>query len=135
MTAPPAELSVQALVIVGGVAGGVFSVVNGAISLAKQAIATRKNGNGGRTADVRLIHDDIKTIDADIKECSGEIHNLTRAADSFTRSHELLKELLTELTRSNREFHQQFSIFLVKFGSHLEDFKCLRLTDDRGGDE
>jgi uncharacterized coiled-coil DUF342 family protein len=85
----------------------------------------RRNGNGH--SDAKIIHEDIRAIDADLKECAAKMNDLTRAADGFKRSHETLKELAVEQAIHNRAFEQEFSVFMTKFGAHLDDFKCLGL--------
>ena len=133
MPAPPPELSVQALIIVGGVAGGAFAVLNGVIKLLRDLIPHRKNGNGHR--DFAMLHEDIREIDADIKSCSSTMTELHRAADGFSNSHVMLKELLTEIVVGNRAYHQQFSIFLEQFSSHMRDFRCLGLAQSDTEDD
>jgi len=122
---PEPQLSIQALVVLGGVAGGVITIGNAAIKLAEKVIDSKRNGNGKNG----IIHEDVKMIHSDLKAVGTQMNDLTRAADGFKRSHETLKELAIEHVTSNRKFHAQFAIYLERFATHMQDMKCLRKED------
>ena len=133
---PDPNMPIQAIVVLGGVIGGVCGVVLVALRVIEKLIDKRSNGNGAtRHRDFAILHEDIRAIDSDIKVCSSKMTELHHAADGFSASHVMLKELLTEMVVSNREYHTEFSIFLVQFTNHMRDFRCLRFTDDKGDEQ
>ena len=60
MTPPDGQLSVQTILMVGGVMGGAFATVNAALRLAERALSKRLNGNGSIRGDAKMIHEDIR---------------------------------------------------------------------------
>ena len=134
MTDP--SLSGQTILMLGGVMGGVCGVILVALRLVEKVIDKRTNGNGSmQHQDYIMLHEDIREIDGDIKVCSNRMTELHRAADGFTTSHVILKELLTEMVVSNREYHTEFSIFLAQFTDHMRDFRCLGLGSQTDREE
>ena len=134
---PDPNLSGQTILMLGGVIGGVCGITIVSLRIVEKLIDKRSsNGNGSvRHRDFVILHEDVKEIDSDMKDCSSKMAELHRAADGFSNSHVMLKELLTEIVVGNRAYHQQFSIFLEQFSSHMRDFRCLGLAQSDKEDD
>ena len=106
------QLSMQALVVVGGVMGGAFATANAVLRFAQSALERRRgvrNGNDrGAVQHAELVH----------------------AIDGFKSSHSVLKEQLSRLTEAQIAATTQWELFIAAFTRHMEDFKCLRVTKE-----
>lgn len=128
--AADSNVSIQVILLASTVAGGVFAAINGLIRVVEKTITTRKNGNGNSAA--RQRHEDMAQLHGDLHSCSEKLQGLVMSAQSFDRSHIDLHAATKELILSQRAMQQQFTVFMVKFSAHLDEFKCLgQLTRDK----
>jgi len=103
-------MSYQELAIIGGVAGGIFAVLNNAIKFASDAIP-RRNGNGnGHNKDTVI----------------GDLAVLLTMVESFKESHNEIRKQGNRIYEEIRDQRADNKILLDKLTTHFEDFKCLK---------